>query len=70
MVADYVGERTWHRSQEIVECEDDDLILSLTVNHLLELKRWIRGCDAEVLEPDFFAQDIRQTLTKATGLYK
>ena len=71
-VADYVRERTWHPSQEIVKCKDGDVILSLTVNHLLELKRWILswGCDAQVLEPDSFTRDIRQTLIKAAEIYK
>jgi len=71
-VADYVRERTWHPSQEIVKCKDGDIILSLTVNHLLELKRWILswGCDAQVLEPDSFSQNIRQTLIKAAEIYE
>jgi predicted DNA-binding transcriptional regulator YafY len=70
-VADYIHERKWHPSQEIVECENNDVILSLTVNHLLELKRWILswGEDAQVLEPDSFAQDIMNTLKKSTELY-
>jgi len=69
--ADYIRERTWHPSQEIVECENRDVILSLTVNHLLELKRWILswGEDAQVLEPDSFAQDIMSTLGKSIELY-
>lgn len=71
-VADYVRERTWHPSQEIVKCKEGDIILSLTVNHLLELKRWILswGCDAQVLEPDSFTRDIGQTLIKASEIYK
>ncbi len=70
-VADYIRERTWHPSQEIVECENSDVILSLTVNHLLELKRWILswGEDAQVLEPDYFVKDIVTTLEKSTELY-
>ncbi len=70
-VADYVRERTWHPSQVIVCLDSGDVILSLTVNHLLELKRWVLswGADAEVLEPDSFAGDIRKTLKNAAGLY-
>ena len=70
-VADYIRERTWHPSQKIVECETGDVVLSLTVNHLLELKRWVLswGEDAQVLEPDSFAQDILNTLKKTTELY-
>jgi len=70
-VADYVRERKWHPSQEIVEYEDDTIILSLTVNHLLELKRWVLswGDDAQVLEPDFFVHDIMSNLNRSTDLY-
>lgn len=70
-VAGYVRERKWHPSQEIVECEDNTIILSLTVNHLLELKRWILswGGDAQALEPDYFAHDIVQAVNETAGLY-
>ncbi len=63
-VADYIRERTWHPSQEITEYENGEVILSLTVNHLLELKRWILswGVDAQVLEPDSFVQEIQEML--------
>ncbi len=71
-VADYVKERVWHPSQEIAEYDNGDVVLSLTVNHLLELKRWILswGADAQVLKPDFFAQEIRQTLSESLTLYE
>ncbi len=70
-VADYVRKRAWHLSQEIAGCKTGDLILSLTVNHLLELKRWILswGGDAQVLEPDFFAHDIIQAISETAELY-
>ncbi len=70
-VADYAKERIWHPSQKIIECDDGSVILSLTVNHLLELKRWILswGEDAQVLEPDSFVQDIVSTLKRSTEHY-
>ena len=70
-VADYVKERVWHPSQEMVGCDDGGVILSLTVNHLLELKRWILswGEDAQVLEPASFVEDIMSTLNSSTELY-
>ncbi|MCP3892342.1 MAG: WYL domain-containing protein, partial [Desulfobulbaceae bacterium] len=70
-VADYIRERAWHPSQDIQECENKDVILTLTVNHLLELKRWILswGNDAQVLEPDYFVEEIKNTLEKSVGLY-
>jgi proteasome accessory factor B len=70
-VADYVKERTWHPSQHITEHENGKLTLQLTVNHLLELKRWILswGSEATVLSPKNFANDIRQTLLDAASNY-
>ncbi len=70
-VADYVREKTWHSTQGIVKCDNGDVILSMTVNHLLELKRWVLswGNDAKVLEPDSFVQDIKKTVNKAANLY-
>jgi proteasome accessory factor B len=71
-VADYVRERTWHPSQEIVECNDGELILSMTVNHLLELKRWVLswGAEAQVLAPDYFVQEIKKTAHNIKKQYK
>ncbi|BHH83799.1 helix-turn-helix transcriptional regulator [Desulforhopalus sp. 52FAK] len=70
-VADYVQERTWHPSQKITGCENGDLILSLSVNHLLELKRWILswGEDACVIEPHSFARTIEDTLKNSIHNY-
>ncbi len=71
-VADYVRERVWHVTQKLEDCKNGDVILSLTVNHLLELKRWVLswGNDAQVLSPDGFIQDIRQTLQQAARGYE
>ncbi len=70
-VAEYVRERTWHPTQKVDDGENGTIILSLTVNHLLELKRWILswGGDAQVLAPASFAQDLRRTLQQAAGQY-
>lgn len=71
-VADYVQERTWHPSQRISVKKNGDVTLSLSVNHLLELKRWILswGADATVIEPQSFALDIQETLGKAMEGYR
>ncbi len=71
-VADYVKERTWHPSQKLTECSNGDVILSLTVNHLLELKRWVLswGADAQVLKPDSFAQEIQTIAHSIADNYK
>ncbi len=64
-VADYVKERRWHPSQEIEELEDGSLILAMTVNHLLELKRWVLswGDAAEVLDPE----ELRKEMSAIAG---
>jgi predicted DNA-binding transcriptional regulator YafY len=70
-VADYVRERQWHPSQELTQQDNGDVLLSLTVNHLLELKRWVLswGAEARVLAPQSFAEDVRKTLEKALAGY-
>lgn len=71
-VADYIRERKWHPSQELTERDNGDVLLSLTVNHLLELKRWILswGTEAKIIEPLSFAEDLRQTLQNAAKRYE
>lgn len=62
--AAYVRERVWHPSQIIHENLDGSLILSLTVNHLLELTRWILswGAMALVLEPPHLSRKIKEEM--------
>lgn len=68
-VADYIRERCWHPSQSIEDRADGSALLTLTVNHLLELKRWILswGDRAQVLAPLFLADDIRRTAQHMAG---
>ncbi len=71
-VADYVKERIWHSGLHIEEHKSGDVTLFLTVNHLLELKRWILswGVEARVLAPDSLAREIRQILLDAANCYE
>jgi len=66
----YIRERQWHPSQRMDEQHDGSLILVLTVNHLLELKRWILswGDDARVLAPRDLADDLRQTAMRMAAM--
>lgn len=41
--APFIRERQWHPTQEIEEQEDGSLILSLTVEGLNDMKRWVLG---------------------------
>lgn len=70
-VAAYVRERSWHPSQNITDCSNGDVLLTLSVNHLLELKRWILswGEDAHVTEPESFALELQGDLKKALNNY-
>ncbi len=70
-VAGYLKERKWHPTQQIEENTDGSAVLSLTVNHLLELKRWILswGNMAQVLEPQSFIEDIKITITEMKNIY-
>lgn len=69
--AAYVRERVWHPSQTIEEHADGSLIVSLTVNHLLELTRWILswGAMAQVLGPPHLADKIRNEMKCGAELY-
>ena len=55
----FVRERRWHPSQQIEEQADGSLVLTLIVNHLLELRRWILswGEGATVLAPASLASE-------------
>ena len=70
-VAGYLKERKWHPSQRIEENSDGSAVLSLTVNHLLELKRWILswGSMAHVLEPQSLIEDLKQTIAEMNNIY-
>lgn len=69
--APYVLERKWHPSQDIIHNNDGSITLSLTVNHLLELKRWVLswGKDARVLGPEALIQDIQSDIESMAGAY-
>jgi len=70
--ARFIRERNWHPSQRIEEQADRSLILTLTVNHLLELKRWILswGSAAHVLEPAELADQVGQECRAMASHYK
>ncbi len=51
--ARFVREKTWHVSQQIDEQRDGGLVLTMRVNHLAEVKRWVMsfGVECAVIEP-------------------
>ncbi len=70
-VAGYIKERKWHPTQKIAENPDGSVVLSLRVNHLLELKRWILswGSMAKILEPRSFIEETGKTISEMSALY-
>ena len=70
--ARYVKLRQWHPSQKIRERRDGTLELTLTVSHLLEVRRWILGYgpECEVLEPAELREQVREGLRKSLDLYE
>ena len=69
--AGYIRERCWHPTQHIDENPDGSLTLSLTVNHLLELKRWILswGSMAKALEPPELVADLKRSVREMAVHY-
>ncbi|MDY0391498.1 MAG: WYL domain-containing protein [Desulfobulbus oligotrophicus] len=68
--ATYIRERQWHPTQRISEQDDGSLFLTLCVNHLSGLRRWLLswGDGAKVLSPPALADDIRQTALRMAGV--
>ncbi len=69
--AAFIRERIWHPSQTVVDHADGSLVLSLTVNHLLELKRWILswGEQAQVLQPPALIDEVKNAVHAMTASY-
>jgi predicted DNA-binding transcriptional regulator YafY len=70
-VARYVREREWHPSQRLQARRDGSLVLTLRVNHLLEVRRWVLsyGADCEVLAPADLRDEVRAELRRMQKLY-
>ena len=67
-----VKERTWHRSQVITECENGDIIITLELAGLEEVKRWVlsAGKDARIIEPEWFKEKITREISQMLENYK
>ncbi len=70
-VARLIHEQEWHRDQVLEDQPDGSVIFSLTVNHLLEIKRWILswGTAAEVLAPQELRDEIKTDARAMSALY-
>ncbi|EEF58330.1 helix-turn-helix transcriptional regulator [Pedosphaera parvula] len=63
VVADYIREKKWHHSQELIELEDGGVELRLRLSSLQEIERWILGWggNAVVVEPRELADMVRRS---------
>ena len=61
-VADYIREKRWHPSQELVELPAGEVELRLKLGSLQEVERWVLGWGgaAKVLAPPELATGVRQ----------
>ena len=61
LVADYVREKRWHPSQQLIELEDGSVELRLKLSSLVEIQRWILswGGHAIALAPNELAGSVK-----------
>lgn len=71
-VADRVKERVWHRSQAERECRDGSLELTLRVDNLDEVERWVLGWGAhvKVIAPGELIERVRVAADGVRKLYR
>jgi predicted DNA-binding transcriptional regulator YafY len=69
--ADYVREREWHRSQEIIDAPDGAIVLRLCVSDDRALHAWILsfGASARVLAPANLVTAISEEIQAANARY-
>jgi predicted DNA-binding transcriptional regulator YafY len=69
--ADYVREREWHRSQEIIDGQDGTILLRLCVSDDRALRAWLLsfGASARVLAPARLAKEIADEIRAASERY-
>jgi len=69
--ADYVADREWHRSQEIIRRDDGSIVLRLCVCNDKPLRAWILGfgAAARIVMPAALAADIATELERAVQKY-
>ncbi|MEO6335313.1 MAG: WYL domain-containing protein, partial [Verrucomicrobiota bacterium] len=60
-IADYIREKKWHESQQLIELKGGGVELRLKLSSLSEIERWILGWggDAIVAQPDELVQSVK-----------
>jgi len=63
LVADYIREKRWHDSQQLVELKDGGVELRLKLSSLEEIERWILGWagNAVVIKPPQLAEMVKKS---------
>ena len=69
--APYMRERIWHPTQEMEDQADGGIVLGLRAGGRFEIRSWILsyGVRAEVLEPQWLRDEIREELRRNLDIY-
>jgi predicted DNA-binding transcriptional regulator YafY len=70
--AQWIREKKWHETQIITEEPDGGILLSMTVQGLADVKRWVLkyGAEAEVLAPKALRDEVIQEIEKLSAAYQ
>ena len=65
-VADYIREKKWHDSQQLIELKDGGVELRLKLSSLAEMERWVLGWggNAVVVKPAELAAMVKKSAEK------
>lgn len=71
LVADYVREKRWHPSQQLIELADGGVELRLKLSSLVEVQRWVLGWggNAVVIAPDELRDAVRRSAGEILAKY-
>ena len=67
-----IKECIWHPSQKIEDCDDGGCVLSVKINHTLEMVNWIRGWGYQVtvLAPENLRARVAEEARKTAKVYE
>jgi len=69
--AEYIKEKKWHESQEILKQEDGSILFKAEVAGIHDIKIWVMswGAKAKVIEPDSLKKEIKSEIDSLVTLY-
>jgi predicted DNA-binding transcriptional regulator YafY len=67
-----IKESIWHPSQKIEDCDDGGCVMSVKINHTLEMENWIRGWGSQVtvLAPAELRAKVAEEARKMAKVYE